>query len=600
MLTHQERRRALLLAVAMTVGSVLETVSIGAALPLVSLVVQPDSVTSSSIYQEYSRWAGDPHLSQTIFVGAVAVTVLVLSAFGFNLWLGHSATRFGASCWRRLSHDLMHRCLHAQYAWFLGQNASVIARFLFHDVTLWSRDFVRYLLATFADVVALLFVASLMIGLAPGLGVMILVVVVVAGGAMLAIVRPRIGKWSKEQRAAADRIILSSNQPLAGIKDVKMSSREQFFVRKFDDATHQAAHAQVWTTFWSRLPPSLMLIAGQLGVVGLTVGLWASGVDGGMIAAYMALAIMASSRVIPAMNRLMGNAGALMSVAPFINGIHHLCQSLAEYETRQDTGQAQTPAPEDWGRIVIRDLGYTYPGTVEPSLRGVSFELEHGRLYGIVGPSGAGKSTLVDILLGLLWPTAGKIYLDGQDLAQTDVRSWQAQIGYVPQAPFLVDGTLRENVAFGVRDAEIDDSWIETCLRDAQLEDFLASLPRGLDTPLGDRGGRTSGGQKQRIAIARALYKRPRLLVLDEATSALDSVNEGKVKDAIQGLKSRVTVVVIAHRLATLTDADRIFLLAWGRLADEGTYNELLNRSAQFKDLAASTDQYPREAPCGP
>src|SRR4029079_17409379 len=241
-------------------------------------------------------------------------------------------------------------------------------------------------------------------------------------------------------------------------------------------------------------------------------------------------------------------------------------------------------------------VGYSCPATEARALRDVTLALRRGGAYGVAGPSGAGKSTLVDLLLRLLDPTEGTILLDDRPIHALHRRAWQSRIGYVPQTPYISDDTLRANVAFGVPSREIDDEWVRTCLRQAQLQPFLAERELGLDTPMGDRGVRVSGGQRQRVAIARALYGRPTLLVLDEATSALDRIGESAVQDALDGLRGQVTTVTIAHRLATIRHCDTIFLLDGGRLVAQGGYDELMAQSLLFRRMASDRTDTQDEA----
>jgi ATP-binding cassette subfamily C protein len=232
-------------------------------------------------------------------------------------------------------------------------------------------------------------------------------------------------------------------------------------------------------------------------------------------------------------------------------------------------------------------VSYAYAGESDAVLVDVSLTIARGESIGLVGPSGSGKSTLVDLLLGLLEPTAGRITVDGRDVAST-LGSWQRQIGYVPQEPFILDDTIRRNVAFGIADREIDDRRVTTALKLAQLADFVTTLPRGLDTMLGERGTRLSGGQRQRVAVARALYHEPDVLVFDEATSALDTVTERDLIDSLEALRGVKTLVVIAHRLTTVRRCDRLALLRDGRLAAVGSYDELLARDAGFRAMAGA------------
>jgi ABC-type multidrug transport system fused ATPase/permease subunit len=228
--------------------------------------------------------------------------------------------------------------------------------------------------------------------------------------------------------------------------------------------------------------------------------------------------------------------------------------------------------------IKVKQVSFKYENASEPSLLSASIQVNRGEAVGLIGPSGSGKSTLVDILLGLLQPDEGEILVDDTNIA-SNLRSWQKSLGYVPQSIFLIDDTLRANIAFGCYKNEIDEVAIVDALKSAQLEEFVASLPEGLDTVVGERGVRLSGGQRQRIGIARALYHRPSVLVLDEATSSLDTETEHGVMQAVQALQGDKTVIIVAHRLSTVEYCDRLYRLDAGRIVDEGTFDEVMNRS---------------------
>jgi ATP-binding cassette, subfamily B, bacterial PglK len=225
--------------------------------------------------------------------------------------------------------------------------------------------------------------------------------------------------------------------------------------------------------------------------------------------------------------------------------------------------------------LVLDGITFQYDRTDLPALHGVSVKIPHGTSVGIIGESGAGKTTLVDVILGLLKPTQGRVLLDGADI-QTNLRAWQDQIGYVPQSVFLTDDTIRRNVAFGVPLTDIDNQAVRRAIRAAQLEEFVAALPEGLDTIVGERGVKLSGGQRQRIGIARALYHNPAVLVLDEATSSLDSGTERGVMEAVSALHGDKTILIVAHRLSTVEDCDHIFRLEKGELVEEGTYESVV------------------------
>jgi len=238
-------------------------------------------------------------------------------------------------------------------------------------------------------------------------------------------------------------------------------------------------------------------------------------------------------------------------------------------------------------RIDVEGLSFSYARTTRDALNNVSIHIRRGEAVGLIGSSGSGKSTLVDILLGLLEPISGRVRIDGNDIHQ-NLRGWQDQIGYVPQSIFLTDDTLRRNVAFGLPKDKIDDDAVRSAIRSAQLEEFVASLPDGMETVVGERGVRLSGGQRQRIGIARALYNNPDVLVLDEATSSLDTETEHGVMQAVQALQGDKTVIIVAHRLSTVEYCDRLYRLENAQIVDEGTFSEVTSRT---KDLPRDADQ---------
>jgi ABC-type bacteriocin/lantibiotic exporter with double-glycine peptidase domain len=278
-------------------------------------------------------------------------------------------------------------------------------------------------------------------------------------------------------------------------------------------------------------------------------------------------------RLLPSVNRLVVNAQNLRYMEPAVNVIAAELACATGRPPNDDLRRANFNS-----RLELRDICFRYPQISTNALQDVSLTIPRGKSVGFIGESGAGKSTLVDVILGLLEPTGGKILLDGNSIA-CDLRAWQNLIGYVPQSIYLSDDTLRRNIAFGKTDEEIDETKLVNAIRSAQLAPFVASLPAGLDTFVGERGVRLSGGQRQRIGIARALYHEPEVLVLDEATSALDTETESGVMACVNALQGEKTLIIVAHRMTTVAKCDLLYRLRDGRIVDSGPCDEVLRRA---------------------
>jgi ATP-binding cassette subfamily C protein len=392
---------------------------------------------------------------------------------------------------------------------------------------------------------------------------------------------------SREQELKQE-ILKSLQQSLGGVKEVKVLGRERFF---FDDFTsrHGALTRLRAHHFTLSAAPRLIIetifITGMLFVISSLV--MSSEVGTGLMP-QLGLFAYAGVRLIPSASRTLANLNSIRfgsSVTQRLYNDYVQCAHTLDSYPNSHMDSEITFAD----RVDIKHLTYTYEESPRPVLTDISLTIRRGETIGIVGPTGAGKSTLIDLLLGLLSPSAGDIFSDGENIARSP-RSWRTKIGYVPQSIFLIDDTIRRNIALGVKDKEINEQKLWNAIRLAQLEDYVHSLPLGLHTIVGERGVRLSGGQRQRIAIARALYHEPELLMFDEATSALDNQTEREVIQAIETLRGKKTLVIVAHRLSTVRSCDFLVFLKGGKIAACGTFDELLVHSEDFRCMAAESD----------
>lgn len=311
------------------------------------------------------------------------------------------------------------------------------------------------------------------------------------------------------------------------------------------------------------VPRSYLELLAVIGLAGLIILMVLQGRSLELLIPTIGIFMVAAFRMIPSVNRIMSSMQIIRFSKPAIDMLYEEFTMINTSTNSQVANDlCKMPFNES---IEIRDLTFRYSGADKNSIENVTLAIKKGESIGLVGPSGSGKSTMIDLVLGLLTPVSGTITIDGQNI-QDNLRGWQNQIGYVPQSIYLTDNTLRRNVAFGISNEKIDNEAVARVIKAAQLDEFVQSLPEGLETFVGERGVRLSGGQRQRIGIARALYHDPEVLVLDEATSALDSVTETGVMQAVSALKGSKTLILIAHRLTTLENCDRIYTLKHGKI----------------------------------
>jgi ATP-binding cassette subfamily C protein len=589
LLSRQEVKKAIWLAGAMLAGSFLEIVSLAAVLPFVNIVIQPEAVQTNKYLAWIYKWAGLSSLSQFIsLVGIVVIILMVLSVLA-NWGILYAQNRYAASCQTRLAKDLLDRCMHAPYSWFLTRNSTLLSRLIYDDVVIWSRGLVQRLMVMVSNISVVVMALALVLTFSLGTGILVIATVAALGYAVVNLMRPLLTRLAATKRAALDEVTLSTNQALAGIKDIKLSSREMYF-RDLSSAAYSTltgSHARL--NIWQETPSLIMQGLAQVTLVTLALIFWNMGLDKGQIATQLATLIIVTTKVVPTVGSLSSAVYGLFHALPHVYEIRRALDSI-EAETRRASRRESVGkvVPHNWRRIGFERVGYQYPNCSDWALQDVTLSLIRGGSYGVVGPSAAGKSTFVDLLVGLLEPTAGRICVDEDALQVLEIKEWQKRIAYVPQMPFVADDSLRANVAFGVRKSEVDDKRVRDCLRLANLASLPEDLEQGLDTRLGERGLRLSGGQRQRIAIARALFNRPEILVLDEATSALDSLSEGEILAALKNLRGQVITVTIAHRLSTVASCDEIFVLEAGRLVGQGSDAELRANHELFQRMAAA------------
>jgi len=585
LLTRPERKNALALLSLMVVGMTLETLCTGLVIPAIALMMQQDLASSYPQVQPLLDSLGNPTQVELIVIVMLGLVAIYLVKNVFLAFLAWRQTRFAFGVQAQLSQRLFAIYLRQPYTFHLQRNSAQLIRNVTGEVSMFTEAIISGLnIGT--EVLVLFGISCLLLAVEP-LGA--LLAVLVLGGAAWIFhrgTRAPIARWGQTRQRHDGLRIQHLQQGLGGAKDVKLLGREGDFIDQYRIHNTQSARVGQYQAALQMLPRLWLELLAVVGLATLVIAMLAQGREMTAIVPTLGLFAAAAFRLMPSVNRILNGVQVSRYTLPVVDTLHNELRLsvVAPVENRSRQGGK---VPEFQSDIGLTNVAFTYPAAVAPAIKDVSLRIRKGESVGFVGPSGSGKSTLVDVILGLLAPASGIVEVDGGDI-QKDLRAWQDQIGYVPQSIYLTDDTLRRNVAFGLPEAEIDDAAVERAIRAAQLDEFVAGLPEGPETLVGERGIRLSGGQRQRIGIARALYHDPAVLVLDEATSALDTATERGVMQAVTALQGSKTILIVAHRLSTVGGCHRLYRLEQGRIVEETEQAG----SARTQTTAAKADLY--------
>ncbi len=578
------RRESLAVFLLMIVVSLFEMLGVGVVLPVAMFLVDPHRVLASPAARPVesvlgvSSAGGFAVFLAFLLLAVIGVKALVVS-YGYRRQF-----RFVFGLQKTFSDRLLRGYMAAPYSFHLQNNSTDLLKNVRGEVPILTDGVLLPGLQLVSESIVALAVLALLMVVNIGLTIGIGAILALAFGTIFRATRARNDRLGRERQAALTRMYRCAATGLSAIKDLTVLGRQEALVAEHEDATRRyrdVSASQLVTVHMPRLAVEALAFAGLVFIL-----LYAEWILRQPEAAVplMAMYAMAVFRLMPSFTKILNAAMTIRYNRPTVDIV---ATALADIEGPEDPADAEQ-ALAFTREIHLRGLSYAYPGGASKALDRIDIRIAKGTSVGFVGPSGAGKSTLADLVLGLLQGEGGALLVDGQPLGAATVKAWRRRIGYVPQQIYLADDTVAANVAFGVARDAIDEEAVGRALATAQLAEFVATLPAGLLTEIGERGVRLSGGQRQRLGIARALYHDPDILVLDEAKASLDGPTEAELTAAIAGLAGRKTMIVIAHRLTTIAHCDQVVLLEGGRITAVGRFAELARTHAFFQCVQAT------------
>ena len=558
-LTERQRKLLVFMLLMMLVGAGLETAGTSLLIPFITIAMEPDSVFQN----EYLKYFYDlMHLTSVngflVMLSIVLSAVFVLKNI-YLYFMYYVQYRFIYNGQFNTSRSLFKDYVRRPYEFYLDASTPVVMRHIMSDV-----NGSYNLLLTFLQLFTELFIFAALLVLAlvysPAMTLVmcaVLGIILLANKMILGPILRRFGHEVQTNSALTTKWIM---QAVNGMKETKVLNKERYFVEQYEKSADKLNTIQKRQNSMQNIPRLMIETVCMCGILLVMAVFLSIGNNLNEMITQLGVLAVVAIKLMPSANKLSTYINNIAYYEPSLTAVEDII--IRSHQKDVDTDilfLKKEVEPMDFSKEVkLENITYRYPNTEVNILENASVSIPIGKSIGFIGPSGAGKSTTVDILLGLLEPPKGKVTVDGIDI-RTNLPGWYARIGYVPQMIFMLDDTIRNNVAYGVDEKDIDEEQVWYALREAQMDEFVRGLPDGLDTSIGERGVRISGGQRQRLGIARALYTEPEIMIFDEATSALDNDTESAIMEAIERLHGKKTLVIIAHRLTTIEKCDAVY-----------------------------------------
>lgn len=601
-LTPLQRKRALMLTGAVIVMAVLEILNVSAIAPFLTLASDPTMVAENQFLGYLYDVLGFESINLFLVYFGIGVFLLMLLSNAWSALTAWAQLRLVWSWNHELSVRLLKSYLNRPYSYFLSRNTADLSKNLLSEVEQVTNQMLRPVIVAMGRAVVAMGIVLVLIVMDPVLAFIVSVVVGGGYGVVYALTRRRLNSIGQDRVKANKERFTIAGEALGGIKDVKVLNVESEFLERFIAPSRRFSWHQATSQTIAALPRYAIETVAFGTVILIVVYLMAVESDFRNIVPTLGLYAFAGYRLMPALQQVFSGIAAARFYSSALHtvlndlkadedeGVHGWEGGSSEQHKRLEATPSTLASRRMLAderslrldqKLELRNITFSYPNADRPAVKNVSLTIPVKSAVGIIGATGSGKTTLVDIVLGLLRPQEGEILVDGVPVTRETLRAWQKCIGYVPQHIFLADASVAENIAFGLPKDAIDIEAVRRAAKIAQIDDFVMNdLPYGYETVVGERGLRLSGGQRQRIGIARALYRDPDVIIFDEATSALDNTTESHLMDAVANMLGKKTLIMIAHRLTTLANTDRIYVMSNGAIVGERRYEELSREKA--------------------
>lgn len=554
-------------AVMILVNSALCLLGVGVLLPFIQAVMEPKQLLENEYVRYFYDQFSFSDINQLIVALAVIIMVVYVIKNGFIIYINNLLYRFSYYGRQEMQNRMMKYCILQEYTFFLEHNSAEMIRDIQTDPEMFYAT-VQNMLQLASEICVSTVLIIFLVIKDPLITFFVALALAVMVFLFMKKLRRSLAGFGEGRRFYSAKVFQCMQQAFGGVKEIKIANREAYFENEFVKQNEKYTYMIKQNAFFSSISKPVMealCIAGLM--LAIIVRLNTMNTDPGEFVGTLAVFAGAAFYLLPSANKMSEYLASIIHNGVVIHKIGDQYAAIRDMELADAGGEEYEKLALE-REITVEHMTFTYPDTDEPVLSDINVTIPKNASVAFIGPSGAGKTTMVDLILGVLKPQEGRIAVDGKNIAES-YRGWHDKIGYIPQTIYMLDDTIRNNIAFG-QAGDIDDEAVWDALRQAQLDDFVKSLDEGLDTMIGEAGVRISGGQRQRIGIARALYRKPEVLVLDEATSALDTETETAVMEAIDSLQGRMTMLIIAHRLSTIKNCDMVYQVEHGAVRLKG------------------------------